>query len=142
MEILHNVIIKPSNLHFQRGELKPNILTSFDILCNLMDDNLTWGIKCQMLNQLCKRRHKNSLNLATDNKMIGDQVRGSDLDTWNTLRKPETASRKISGNTTFFISINFLELGAVIGHWALTLNRCLFEFDKDIMKKKIGIKRK
>ena len=76
------------------------------------------------------------------NKMIGDQVRGSDLDTWNTQRKPETRSRKISGNTTLFISINFLELGAVIVHWALTLNRCLFDFDKDIMKKKIGINRK
>ena len=46
--------------------------------------------------------------------MIGDQVRGSDLVTWNTQRKPETRSRKISGNTTLFISINFLELGAVI----------------------------
>ena len=48
VEILHNVIIKPSNLHFQRDKLKPNILTSFDILCNLMDDNLYWHkhIKC------------------------------------------------------------------------------------------------
>ena len=52
VEILHNVIIKPSNLHFQRDELKPNILTSFDILCNLMDDNLYWHKTYQMLNQL------------------------------------------------------------------------------------------
>ena len=75
------------------------------------------------------------------NTMIGDQVRGSDLDTWNTQNQRLQVARA-QEIPPFFISINFLELGAVIGHWALTLNRCLFDFDKDIMKKKIGIKRK
>ena len=58
------------------------------------------------------------------------------------LKNPKGYVGRAQEFPPIFISINFLELGAVIGHWALTLNRCLFEFDKDIMKKKIGIKRK
>ena len=57
--------------------------------------------------------------------MIGDQVKGSDLDTWNTLRKSLSKLGKLSRKSNlevaraqeippFFISINFLELGAVI----------------------------
>ena len=40
VSILHNITINPPNFHFQKVELKPHILTSFDIFCNLMDDNL------------------------------------------------------------------------------------------------------
>ena len=46
--------------------------------------------------------------------MIGDQVKGSDLDTWNTLRKPNLEVARAQEIPPFFISINFLELGAVI----------------------------